>query len=129
MNSKLRLTLGITLFFVIFCALGTNASAYTCVGNANTQVVKLYFSESEASSLALWPGYAADVVIYEAKLKNIPVQRTKSSISTEIKGHAALMLAPNIKILRNGQWRYTHEIANPMDIEMYKEEAWVYWLD
>lgn len=91
--------------------------------------MQLYFSESEAASLALWPGYAADVVIYEAKLKNIPVQRTKSSISTEIKGHAALMLAPNIKILRNGQWRYTHEIANPMDIEMYKEETWVYLLD
>ncbi|MFA7169747.1 MAG: hypothetical protein WC178_02735 [Candidatus Paceibacterota bacterium] len=129
MTNKLSSVLVMTLFLITFCVLATPASAYTVVGNANTQVVKLYFSFYEAGYLAAYPGLAADVVIQEAKLKHIPIQRTKSSISTEIRGHAGLMLSPNIKVPRNGQWRYTHDIANPMDIEMYKEEAWVYWLD
>ncbi len=105
------------------------ASAYTVVGNPNTEVVQLYFDSSEAAILAAYPWYPADVVIHEAQLKGIPIQRSKSSIETEIRAHALLLCAPNVPIYRNGHWRWTHEVGNPMDIEMYGEEMWVYLLD
>lgn len=92
-------------------------------------VVQLCFAKSEASSLFYWPGYAADVVLQVAKSKGMVVQRTKDSIATEIRGHAALMMAPNILIPRNGAWRWSYDVANPMDIEMNKEEPWVYLFD
>jgi len=111
------------------CVAVPAASAYTVVGNPNTEAVQLYFDSSEATILAAWPGYPADVVISEAQRKGISVQRSKRSIKTEIRAHAMLALGPNIKVPRNGQWRWTHEIANPMDIEMDKEEMWVYLLD
>jgi|GEM_PF-7003756 len=111
------------------CVAMPAASAYTVVGNPNTETVQLYFDSSEAAILAAWPGYPADVVISEAQRKGISIQRSKRSIKTEIRAHAMLVLGPNIKVPRNGQWRWTHEIANPMDIEMNKEEMWVYLLD
>jgi hypothetical protein len=58
------------------CVATPVASAYTVVGNSNTEVVQLYFDYSEAYSLAMWPGYPADVVIDEAQRRGIPVQRT-----------------------------------------------------
>lgn len=92
-------------------------SAYTVIGNPQTEVVQLYFEDDEAWSLFLWPGYATDVVIYEAQLKGIEVQRSESTIDTEISGHAAA-------------WLFTYwwkDRANPMDIEMYDAAWWTYF--
>lgn len=129
MANRLRLALIMTLFLIIFCVVGTPASAYEITANSKTQVVQIKnINKDEALPLMLFPEYAAEAVISEAKFKGIPVKRTKRSISTEISAHAALLVGPNIKIYRNG-WRYTHDIADPMDIEMYKTELWVYLLD
>jgi hypothetical protein len=108
------------------------ASAYefSLTGGKNNAVVHInHISKSEVTPLMLFPQYAAAAVISYAKDHNVKVSRTKSSIAAEIRGHAMLLNGPNVKIYRNGHWRYTHEIADPMDIEMYKTEAWVYFLD
>ncbi|MEA1936577.1 MAG: hypothetical protein U9N04_00505 [Patescibacteria group bacterium] len=131
-DEKLRgktITLVLVGLLLAVCVATPVVSAYTVAGNSNTKVVRIHFDSSEAAILAAWPGYPADVVISEAQRKGISVQRSKRSIKTEIRAHAMLVLGPNIKVPRNGQWRWTHEIANPMDIEMNKEEMWVYLLD
>lgn len=128
MKSRIIALLSIGLLLII-CITAPSASAYIVVGDSDNEVVRLHFDRSEAYILALYPSYAAGSVVIEADIRRIEIQRTKNSIATEIRAHAILMLSPNVKIYRNGQWRYTHEIANPMDIEMYQEEAWVYILD
>lgn len=125
--------------------MATSASAYTvgpsggsskpCNGWGSndykaTHIVQLCFDTfSDAWSLYTIPGPAADVVLQVARQKGMEIKRSKSSIETEIKAHAYLRLQSNIPIYRNGAWRWTWEIANPMDIEMYGAELWVYLLD
>ncbi len=130
MRKKVVGIVAIVAMLAAISAMAVPASAYTVSGNRNTQVVKLYFDgRYEASLLAAYPGYAADVVIHEANLKRIPIYRTRDSIKTEIKYYALIRIAPDAYVYRNGQWRWLHEIANPMDIEMYGAEMWVYLLD
>jgi hypothetical protein len=143
MNLK-RIGITATLFLIMVAMVAAPAAAYTVAPSGGTSkpcngwglnnfaannIVQLCFTKSETSSLFYFPGYAADVVLQVAKQKGMNVQRTKASVETEIRGHAALMMAPNVLVPRGGAWRWTYEIASPMDIEMYKTESWVYWLD
>ncbi len=109
----------------------SGGSSKPCNGyGSGTQVVQLCFNTmSDAYALYFWPGLAADVVIQVAKQNGMEVKRTKSSIETEIKAHAYMRTQANIPIWRNGMWRYSWDVANPMDIEMYGAEMWVYLLD
>lgn len=122
----------IMLLIVAGFAMVTPAEAYTvapssgqnnpCNGwglnnNLANKVVQLCYSGNEASSLAAFPDYAADVVIHVAQQKGMSIQRSKGSISGEIRAHALGWIAGE----------RVH--SNPMDIEMYSAPWWSYILD
>lgn len=114
-NVKKRILAGLIVIGLLI-AMTATASAYRVEGNSQTEVVQLFFDDSDAWYLFSFPGYAADAVIYEAQLEGIEIQRSKSSITGEIRAHII------------GYWR-GYATANPMDIEMYPAPWWYYLLD
>lgn len=96
------------LLIAMIAIVTTPASAYTVApssgqsspcngwGSNNylaTHVVQLCYSGSEATSLSLFPGPAADVVINVARAKGMEIKRSKGSIEGEIRAHALGWLA------------------------------------
>lgn len=81
-------------------------------------VVQVYIDGYwDAWCLYSFPQYAADAVIYVAKMRGMDIQRSKSSIVGEIRVHAAAYMA--------GERQH----SNPMDIEMYSAPWWSYIAD
>ncbi|MDP3057165.1 MAG: hypothetical protein Q8N37_01410 [bacterium] len=129
----------IALLIVAMFAMIPNASAYSigprsasnpCNGwGSGTQVIQLCsYTYSDAWQMYYFPQYAADVVLQVAKQQGMTIVRDKNSIMAEIRGHAAIRMAPNVLVPRSGSWRWTWEIADPMDIEMDKKMEPIFYL-
>lgn len=116
MKKKLTGLIVIGIILVGMVTMTIPVSAYTCT-SVHYGVQLRMQSYSDAWCLAMFPSYAADVVLYIANRDGIPNQRSKGNIEGEIRFHALMYL----------RWG-DGEPQNPMSIVLAEPDWWPYHL-
>lgn len=129
MKPSNRFVVALGTIFVLAFGFIPQAEAYDVVPKAGGgRVVQVLMSGiGDAQFLAAYPSYAADVVLYVARLRGMKIERTRDSIAGEIRAHALAYISAYGG--RTQQAQYIRERANPMDIEMWPAPWWYYILD